>query len=183
MPLVLREKGATFWVAATGFLAAGLAGVQKDFSGTLLLHGYLADLALGVRRPDRLDAMLAMIRKSFPRARVGFHSGMAGEALNALATLETRVDEVSIISSPGSLDASKYFPLVPAGVKLTAEVGMAPAVAHRLAAAEPGKWAHGASSVLIGGAADQFLAGGRVEAIESGWHNAFPGLDMPGEVG
>jgi NADH dehydrogenase len=182
-PLVLKEKGATFWVAATGFLAAGLAGIPKGFSGTILLHGYLADLALGVRRPDRLDAMLAIIRKSFPQARIGFHSGMAGEAINALATLDTKVDEVSIISSPGSLDARRYFPLVPAGTVLTAEVGMAPTMAQRLASMEPGKWAHGASAVLVGGSADQYLAGGRVEKIENGWENAFPGLKMPGEVG
>jgi len=181
-PLVLKEKGATFWVAATGFLAAGLAGIPKNFSGTLLLHGYLTDLALGVRRPDRLDAMLGLMAKSFPKARVGFHSGMAGEAMNALETLETKVVEVCIISSPGSMDARKYFPLIPAGVTLTAEVGMAPAVAQRLASAEPGKWANGASALLVGGAADQFLAGGRVEAVEKEWDNAFPGLAMPGEV-
>lgn len=182
-PLVLKEKGATFWVAAAGFLAAGLAGIPRGFSGTLLLHSYLTDLALGVRRPDRLDSMLAMIRKSFPKARIGFHSGMAGEAINALSTLDTKVDEISIISSPCSLEARKYFPLVPSGVSLTAEVGMAPSVAHRLAMAESGKWANGASALLIGGGADQFLAGRRVETIEDEWENAFPGLKMPWEVG
>jgi len=181
-PIVLKDKGVTFWVAATGFLAAGLAGIPKGFSGTLMLHGYLTDLALGVRRSDRLDAMLGLIKKSFPKARIGFHSGMAGEALNALSTLDAKVDEVSIISSPKSIDAIKYFPLFPAEISLIAEVGMAPISTHRLASAEPAKWAHGAGSVLIGGSADQFISGGRREAIENEWDIAFPGIKMPGEV-
>jgi len=182
MPLALKEKGATFWVAATGFLAAGLASIPKNFKGTLLLHPYLADLALAVRRPDRLDAMLALVKKARPWARVGFHSGMPGEAVNALALISTQVEAVSMISSPGSVEAQKWFPLVPSQVELTAEVGMAPAAAHRTAASSAGRWGHRAQAVLVGGAAEPRISSRRREEIEKYWEEAFPGLPMPDEA-
>lgn len=187
LPLALVERGPTFWVAASGLLGSALQAVPRDFSGTLLLHGYLTDFALALRRLDMLDAMLATCRKARPRARVGIHSNMAAEAANALYLLQTSVDEVSILTSPGALGMAETIGVVRragrvAAIGVTAEVGLAPALVHRLAADAPHLWSFGAEAVLIGAAAEPRLFAERERALARQWMQAFPGVPVPGLV-
>ncbi len=179
-----RDKAMTFWVAAAGLLKAALHAIPRRFRGTLLLHSYLADLALGVRQLDQLDGQLRLLRKACPNARVGFHTGMPGEAVNALHLLETPVDDLSVITSPDAKEAITCFPLAfqansSSRFRLTAEVGMAPSVVHRLAAADPRHWALGAEAVVIGGMAEPSLAELRMVDARLNWRKAFPGLQLP----
>jgi NADH dehydrogenase len=182
--VLLSERGPTFWVAAMGLLGAGLSSVPARFRGTLLLHGYLSDFALALRRLDVLEQMLATCRRLRPDARVGFHTNMAVEALNALHLLDVPVDEVSILTSPSSPGMAAVFGAVrrsagPGGMTLTAEVGLAPSVVHRLALHTPERWAFGADAVLIGVAADPTLNGLRRSEVDQDWARAFPGLALP----
>jgi hypothetical protein len=183
-PVALRERGATFWVAAVGLLAAGLQSTGADFSGTLLLHPYLTDFALSLRRLDLLDHMLKICRRMRAGGRVGFHTNMPAEALNALWQLETRVDEVSVLSSPQAVNMETIFKeMRQAGghpdFKITAEVGLAPFIVHQTAFDGPQGWACGADAILIGPGADATLAAQRKLEIEQEWARAFPGLMMP----
>ncbi len=186
-PLLATERGLSFWVAATSLLAAALHAIPSGFDGALLLHGYLTDFALALDRMDNLEAMLKLCRKTHPRARIGFHTNIAAEALNALAMLDTRVDEISVLTSPNALNiASVLAAMRRAGVstdlRLTAEVGPGPAIVHRLASLAPERWTHGADAILVDAAADPVLAGQRRSEIEQEWARAFPGLEMPDSV-
>jgi hypothetical protein len=165
-------------------LAASLQSAIPEFTGTLLLHPYLTDFALSLRRLDLLEHLLKICRQARPRARVGFHTNMAAEALNALWRLETRVDEVSVLSSPGALKMETIFKEMRrasghAGFKLTAEVGLAPSIVHQAAFDAPQRWAFGADTVLIGPGAEPTLAAQRQLEVEQEWGRAFPGLTMP----
>jgi hypothetical protein len=187
MPVLPSERAATFWVAAMGLLGAALHAVPPRFDGVLLLHGALADFALSLRRLDMLDRMLAACRTARPRARVGFHTNMAEETRAALWSLETRVDEVSVLTAPRAsgmtavLDALRR--AAPGGeARITAEVGLAPAVVHRAAAAAPERWALGADAVLIGSWGEPQVGGARRSEMEREWAKAFPGLTMPDGV-
>ena len=109
---------------------------------------------------------------------------MSGEAVNALHLLETPVDDLSVITSPRAKEATACFPLVremnaASRIRLTAEVGLAPPVVQRLAAADPRHWALGAEGVVIGAAAEPALAAPRLAEATRHWHEAFPGLDLP----
>lgn len=184
VPLLAGERGATFWVAAMGLLGGALDSVSPDFRGTLLLHGYMTDLALSLRRLDVLDRMLALCRRRRPSARVGFHTNMASEAANALRLLEERVDHVSILTSPEAVDMAALVAGMPeaAGnehLERTAEVGLAPAIVHRAAFEVPGTWSFGAEWVLIGAAAELALASEARQDLERHWKTAFPGLAFP----
>jgi predicted dehydrogenase len=187
VPVLPSERALTFWVAAMGLLGGALAAVPARFEGTLLLHGYLADFALSLRRLDMLDRMLRACRRARPRARVGFHTNMAADALNALHALDTPVDDVSVLTAPGAtnlpslLQAMRRATLSPE-LRLTAEVGLAPGVVHRVAAAVPERWALGADAVLIGAAADPRLDRQRRHEVASEWKRVFPGLDLPDGV-
>lgn len=182
--LLPSERGPSFWLAATSLLAAGLQPVPRTFRGTLLLHGYLTDLALSVRRLDVLERMLKLCRKAHPHARVGFHTNMAAEALNALYLLDAAIDDVSVLTSPnGPHLAPLLRAMRKAGTtgtrRLTAEVGPAPAVVQRVAFDAPERWAHGVDAVLIGAAADPAMAERRRIEIGREWAKVFPGLDFP----
>jgi len=63
--------------------------------------------------------------------------------------------------------------------RLTAEVGLAPSIVHRLAFAAPERWAFGADTVLIGIGADPALAEQREKEVEQEWATVFPGLSLP----
>lgn len=183
-PLVLTERGATLWVAAMGLLAAGLRSTPKQFSGGILLHGYLTDLALALGRLDVLEKMLVTCRRARPHARVGFHTNLAPEALNALWLLDTPVDEVSVLTSPSAPDAATRIAAMrrAAGhdkLRIIAEVGLAPAVVHRLAYQAPQHWAFGADAVLVGAEADADLFEQRQAELGDNWAKVFPGLGMP----
>jgi predicted dehydrogenase/nucleoside-diphosphate-sugar epimerase len=177
----LRERKLTFWVAALGLLGAGLGTVPRGFSGCLLVHGYLVDLTLSLRRPDLLDCMLAVCRSLRPRARVGFHTNMAREAQAVLPLLDTAVDEISVLSSPGALGLAETLAVLRPGQakRLTAEVGPAPTVVHQLAARQPSAWAHGADAVLIGPGAVPALAAQHRAELGREWAKAFPGVPLP----
>ncbi len=182
--VLASERAPTFWVAAMGLLAAALAVVPPHFQGTLLLHSYLTDLALGLRRLDALEKLLRGCRRRCPSARIGIHTNMALEALNAISLLETPVDEVSVLTSPnapGMPDVFRAMRLGPEQLsrRLTAEVGLAPSVVHRLAFDAPLAWAHGADAVLIGIAADPQLAQQWRAGARRAWADVFPGLDLP----
>jgi hypothetical protein len=183
LPMAISEHGPKFWVAAIGLLASDLAHTPRDFSGTLLLHSYLTDLAQALERVDVVDKMLATCRRMRPRARVGFHTNLAPEAANLLPMLKTKVDEVSVLTSPGGLNLSETMRWLRQASKhppaLTAEVGPAPALVHRLAASSPDEWTHGADAILVSATADEGLATVLRSEKERSWSQAFPGLDMP----
>jgi hypothetical protein len=180
MKQAVRERGVGFWSAAAGLTRAGLAPIPSNFTGKVLLHGYIADLAMAVGRLDRLDSLLDMMKSRCPRARIGFHSGMAAEAVNAIAFLDSPVDELSVMTSPGRKETGWPFDLA-GGTRITAEIGGAPAAVHRLAAARPEMWAHGAGSVLVGAAADSGVTSGLAEARTREWTRAFPGIPAPND--
>lgn len=184
VPMIIRERGLNFWVAAMGLLAAALHDVPSQFKGTLLLHGYLTDLAFGLRRLDMLERMLAICRRARPQARLGFHTNMTGDALNFLRLAREPVDEVSALTSPRALAGSEAFEAMRLAVgagklRVTAEVGLAPDVVHRVAFDAPDCWAHGADALLIGPGAEAVLNEARRGRVEQEWAKVFPGLSLP----
>lgn len=187
LPHLIGERGATFWVAALAMLAGALYQVPVKFKGTLLVHSYLADIALALRRFDMLGKLLSTCRRRRPQARVGFHTAMAGEALNGLYQLTEQVDEISVLTAPGARHLGRILDaLRTAGGegtrRVTAEVGLAPPVVHLAARAEPGRWAFYADAVLIGPAAEPRLAARRREGVKREWAKAFPGCELPEEL-
>jgi predicted dehydrogenase/nucleoside-diphosphate-sugar epimerase len=181
-PLLASERSPNFWVAAMGLLAAGLYAVPPEFPGTILLHGYLTDFALSLGKLDLLEKMLSTCRKIRPQARVGFHSNMAAEASNTLRLLDVPVDEVSVLTSPnaaGMAATIESIRQVTTRGSVTAEVGLGPPVLHRIAFADPKRWACGADAVLIGIAADSLLAKQQRLEVEQEWAKVFPGLRLP----
>lgn len=177
------ERRATFWVAAMGLLGAALNAVGSEFRGTLLLHSYLTDLALSVRRLDMIERMITMCRRHCGAARVGFHTNMVGESAAALRRLQVSIDHVSFLTSPHAVGMAeslrKLRELAGSRLELTAEVGLAPAVVHRTALADPWSWTFGADAVLIGPAAEARLAAEQRRNRERHWADAFPGLPAP----
>jgi hypothetical protein len=183
-PTLVRERSLNFWVAATGMLAAALHSVPVQFQGTLLLHTYLTDLALTLRQVDKLERMLAMCRRMRPRARIGFHTNLAAEALRALQMIREPVDEVSALTSPRALRIREIFAALrrkdtTGKLRLTAEVGLAPAIVHQLAFDAAEHWSHGADAVLIGPGAEPTLAEQRQMWFEQECSKVFPGLRLP----
>ncbi len=183
MPLVLKARGVSFWAAAMGLLAGGLVHIPRGFDGTVLLHGYLADLALALRQTHLFDAMLKRVRRACPDARIGFHTNLAAEADAVLPLLETKLDELSLLASPNGLGLDAMFRSLrersgqsPA---LTAEVGTGPALLHQFAARQPQLWTHGAETILVGPAAEPVLAEVLRTEKAQAWQQAFPGLTMP----
>lgn len=183
-PAVARERGVGFWAAAGALLAGDLARVPAGFAGTLLLHPYLSDLALALDRLDRLEALLGILRRSRPRARIGLHSNLWRDAVNAAALLERPPDALSLLASPTgrTLAAARTaLNLDPSlqGVELTAEVGPAPLRVHRLAWADPERWTGGDGAVLVGGLADERLFAAARPGLVARWEKAFAGTAAP----
>ncbi|HVT59292.1 MAG TPA: Gfo/Idh/MocA family oxidoreductase [Thermoanaerobaculia bacterium] len=183
-PPVARERGVGFWAAAGALLAGDLARIPASFTGTLLLHPYLADLALALDRLDRLEALIGILRRQRPRARVGFHSNLWRDALNAAALLEITPDALSLLASPTGRTLARAraaLELDPAlsGIELTAEVGPAPLEVHRLAFADPRRWMAGADAVLIGALADDRLFAAVKRDMAEHWESAFAGMAPP----
>ena len=183
LPELIKERGVKFWVGVMVFLAAGLARVPSSYRGSLLLHSYVTDLALALERRDVLERMLKICRRLRPRARIGFHTNLAGEAANVLPLLSTQVDEISVLTSPQGLNLSRSIHLLreisEGRTALTAEVGLAPAVVHQIAARSPEGWTHRADAILLGVWADTKLAELLQAEKAEAWSEAFPGLSMP----
>jgi len=184
LPMLIKARAGYFWVAAAGLVGAALQAVPPEFQGSLFLHVYLTDLALSLRRLDILKRILASCRRICPRARLGFHTNMAAEAMHALPLMRESVDEVSVLTSPRAPGTSKLF----AGMRradgkgtlgITAEVGLAPDVVHKVAFDAPESWAHGADALLIGPAADPVTADQRCRQLEQEWSKVFPGCSPP----
>jgi predicted dehydrogenase len=187
LPSVAKGKGATFWVAAVGLLAASLRSIPAGFDGNILIHTYLADIALSLRRLDMLDRLVGMCRRAHPKARVGFHTNLASEALNALWMLETSVDVVSVLTSPHALHMDAMVRGMREAaqnreITVIAEVGLAPDVVHRAAFKAPQTWTFGADGILLGLAAEPSLADRRRVELAKSWGDAFPGLSLPEEA-
>lgn len=183
-PTFARERALNFWVAATGMLAAALHSVPVQFRGTLLLHTYLTDLALTLRQVGKLQRMLAMCRRMRPQARIGFHTNLAAEALEALQMISEPVDEVSALTSPRARQIPEIFAELrrkdkTGKLRLTAEVGLAPAIVHQVAYDAAEQWAHGADALLLGPGADALLDEQRRMWFEQEWSKVFPGLSVP----
>ena len=183
-PMLTRERSLSFWAAAIGLLAAALHELPRHFSGTVLLHTYLTDLVLSLRRFDILERMLMTCRRLRPQARLGFHTNMAAEALRAVPLLGDLLDEVSVLTSPRALEIFELFGAMRQAdrahkLRLTAEVGLAPEIVHRVAFDTPESWTHGADALLIGSGADALLAEQHRERLEQEWFKVFPGLSLP----
>jgi hypothetical protein len=185
-PIAVRDRRPTFWVAGFGMLGAALKDIPRRFQGTLLLHGSLADTALILNRLDMLERLLVTCRRARPRARVGFHTSLTAEALNAVALLDTPVDELSVLTSPDAIGMSDILASIrqvaPAELSVLAEIGPVPAIVHRIAAMTPEPWAHGADAVVIGLDAVAALADARRRQLAQAWAEAFPGLSLPEEM-
>lgn len=183
-PAVARERGVGFWAAAGALLAGDLARVPASFEGTLLLHPYLTDLALALDRLDRLEVLLGILRRQRPRTRVGLHSNLWRDAINAAALLERPPDALSLLASPSGrtlAGARTALDLDPSlrGIELTAEVGPAPLQVHRLAHAEPERWTGGVGAVLVSGLADARLFAAAESGMVVRWERAFAGTAPP----
>ncbi len=185
LPRLIQERAVGFWVAVMGLVGAALYDLPRRFSGTILLHVYVTDLILTLRTFDILENILERCRRIRPAARVGFHTNILPEAFNALRTMRKPVDEVSALTSPGALNASELFAARRhwnsdgRKLRLTAEVGSAPDIVHKLACDTPEHWAQGADALLIGPGADAVLAKSRCSRMEREWAKAFPGLSVP----
>ena len=183
LPAVISEHGVKFWVAVVGLLAAGVARVPTSYTGSLLLHGYLTDLALALDRKDVLERMLNTCRRLCPRARIGFHTNLAAEAANILPLLDAKVDEISVLTSPQGRGLDRNMDLLRQAQEpppsLTAEVGLAPALIQRLAASSPQAWARGADAILLAASADEELGEIVRAEKEQAWSEVLPGLAMP----
>jgi predicted dehydrogenase len=178
VPAAVAARGPSFWAVANGLLAADLSRIPRAFKGALLIHPYLVDLAIALRRPDDLRRMIAQCRRRAPQARVGLHTNLLKEALEVLA-LGFEIDDLHFLSSPSSPavgDAVRILKEEAPSLRLTAEVGPAPAVVHRVAAADPARWARGGTGLLVGSAADPAVAALREARILRAWSAAFPGL-------
>lgn len=185
--LLPSERGPTFWVAAMGLLGAALHAVGSGFRGTILVHNYLTDFALSLRRFDMLAAMLAKCRRSCPAAKVGFHTNMASEMVDALRRVVAPIDHVSVLASPEAVGMLQWVRQLRdvargSGIEVTVEVGLAPAIVHRAAFENAEGWGFGADAVLIGAAAEPTLAADRRNQLEHDWAEAFPGLTAPDSI-
>lgn len=182
-PMIARARGVTFWAAAMALLAGDLARVPRKFNGTLLLHGYLADLALALRQTQVLQKMLNLCRHLRPRARIGFHTNLASDADAALPFMNVSVEEISLLTSPSGHRLPEIIKSLAsqadASLMVTAEVGPGPAILHQTAASAPEQWTHGARTILLGPMADRVLAEMVRSEKAQAWREAFPGAEMP----
>lgn len=183
LPMIARARGVTFWAAAMALLAGDLARVPTKFNGTLLLHSYLADLALALRQTQILQKMLRLCRYLRPQARIGFHTNLASEADAALPFMNVGIDEISVLTSPSGYHLTEIIKSLSGHAKgsltVTAEVGPGPAILHQTAASAPERWTHGGSTILLGPMADGVLAEMVSAEKAQAWRDAFPDVEMP----
>ena len=183
---IISERGSKFWAVIEGLLAADLARLPRWYNGTVLLHSYVTDLALVLDRRPTLERIMNRCRRLRPHARIGFHTNLASEAVGAGSMWDVQLDEISVLTSPWGRGLRKNISLLrQTGEKppmLTAEVGLAPAAVHNVAARDPGRWTHGADAILLGAFADKRLAELLKAEKEDAWSEVFPGLKMPEAV-
>jgi hypothetical protein len=183
LPSLLRDRSVTFWSGVRGLLSAALESIPQSFRGTILLHGYVTDLALALGRIDILRDLLVLVRKRRPGAKLGFHTNLAREVANAVSSLLDHVEIVSMLSSPGAADVPAAMKLIRQeanSVIVSAEVGPAPVVIHRLAVNTPYRWAHTADALVVVAHADDAVAQLCHKAFVQRWRRAFPGFSCPG---
>jgi hypothetical protein len=189
-PAVVRDRGASFWAAADGLLAAALTRLPRRFHGAILLHPSLADLAITLRRPDRIDRWLAMCRAAQPASAAGFHTHLGEEAAQVVAVLARSPAAVSIMVSPSSPAKREWINAIRraagAPIDVAVEVGPGPAVVHERATLDPGAWTgrdeRRADGVLIHAVADAECADELQKDLAARWSSAFPGMPMPADV-
>ncbi len=173
------ERGVGFWTAASALVAGELGRIPRAFTGIVLLHPYLVDLAVALDRLDRLEPLIRAVAR---RHRVGLHSNLARETANALALLDPAPELLSVLVSPNKTalpEIRSWLAREPrlAGIHLTAEVGPAPVGLHRKVATDPAPWLPGADSVLVSGLTNAGVWTAARAAFEREWGRAFPGLD------
>lgn len=178
----LRHRGVGFWPVASALLSAELARVPDGFSGTLLLHPYLADLAIALGRLDVLASLLGRMRAK-RRARLGVHSNLGREAANAMLLLERPPEVLSLLVSPNGSTLADVAPWLQSDrrtreLRLVAEVGPAPLAVHRLALVGPGRWSPQgdvvATALALAAHDEDVHAAWRRE-----WERTFPGTAAP----
>lgn len=181
---VVRDRGASFWAAASGLLAADLSATPSEFNGTLFLHPALVDLALALRRYDRLGEWLAALRAARPDARTGFHTQLPREAAAALPLLGIRPDDISCVLTPGRPGREDLIRRLrgeagAALIRITIEPGATPAAVHRWAAREPEPWTTDADGLLVHASADAACSAALRLDLAPRWAAAFPGIPAP----
>jgi predicted dehydrogenase/nucleoside-diphosphate-sugar epimerase len=184
-PMLLRERAPNFWVAAVGLVASGLNALPPEFEGTILLHVYITDLAMTLRRFDVLENVLSTIRRIRPRARVGIHTNLGVEAQRLLRNMTRPIDDVSILTSPGARDVDEVFSSMRTRapeIRITADVGLAPNIVHQAASENRSAWTHGADALTLGPAAEPLLSQRSREDRERAWARVFPGTNAPAGV-
>jgi len=179
----IRHRGVGFWPVAAALLAGELARIPGDFGGTLLLHPYLADLAIALDRLDVLQSLLDQMRAK-RRARIGLHSNLGAEAANTVLLLQRIPDVVSLLTSPNAsaLDtiATWYArDTRAASTALIAEVGPAPLAVHRLALSDPQRWTRHSGSIVVNALAVFASEEATVERWQRDWLAMFPGTTAP----
>jgi predicted dehydrogenase len=181
IPRAVAERGATFWVAAEGLATASLAGIPRGFRGTLLLNGYLTDLATTFERRDFIARVLARARRRCPGARVGFHTAIPREAGRTLVEAGP-VHCLCILSSPSAASAADFAMVAGQagpGVEIISDPGpMAPPVAARMGAVAEGL-RHGARRLILPSLAHPLTAELRAGVLSAAWKSAFPGAGLP----
>jgi hypothetical protein len=182
LPSLLRDRSVTFWSGVRGLLSAALESLPRSFRGTILLHGYVTDLALALGRIDILKDLLILVRRRRPGAKLGFHTNLAREVVNTVSSLLDTVEIVSILSSPQAADVPAAIELIrqeASSTIVSAEVGPAPVVIHRVAVNIPHRWAHGADALVVVAQADDAVAQLCRKSFVQRWRGAFPGSSCP----
>jgi hypothetical protein len=178
------DRGVTFWTVARSLLAADLASLPWDFDGTILLHSFLVDLGVALDRPDRIGPMLSQVRAKASHASLGIQTNILRDALNLLVYLETPVQSIHFLSSPGCAHAGRAVEQLRAsrrfgGTHLGAEVGSVPSALFAEIMDRHGDWLQGADTVVVDALCDPRLAGLRRKRLEKAWKEAFPGTLLP----
>ncbi len=181
--MTLRHRGLGFWPVAMALLSAELTHIPRGFAGTLLLHPYLADLAIALERTDILQGLLDLMRRK-PNARIGLHSNLGREAANALLLLRRVPDVLSVLTSANGSELSSirhWFDDDPRAsrVELMAEVGPAPLALHQLAISSHDRWAPSGVRLVV----NALAIADADDRVQQRWHQEwsamFPGTEAP----
>lgn len=177
----LRSRRLGFWELAIALLAADMVNVPRDFTGVLLIHPYLVDVAVALDQRKMLERLLRAARERCPNARIGFHTNLADEVVSEVVGMERPPDVLSILTSPNGARMRRIRSWLDMSERteqttLIGEVGPAPLRLHRHAWREPGRWAEGASALVVDARVDpqEQRAHSQRSGIE--WERAFPGV-------